>query len=148
MGRKLIYKMTRRILGILRSYNLREQFAARQVPLKTIVHLALDEFTGKKHYRVEGHGRGITVYNATVEKILPIVIEALKTAGYYGSWGVEDPPLTTQILTTLRSFDPLPKEPYCHRCKQPLKVGDEVISIHTEYRNHIYHVSCYESMWL
>jgi hypothetical protein len=109
--------------------NLRDRFTSRQ----NTVYLRQSDF--------RGHDRGITVYNVTVEKILPILIEALKTAGYEGSWRIEEPPLTTQFLATVKRFDPV-SLPKCHKCKQPLKIGNKVVSIKTEGRPKIYHEDC------
>jgi hypothetical protein len=126
--------MTNTILGRLRS--------RRQVPINT-VHLQL--WTERHSIRIKGECRGMTIYNVKVEKILPIIIQSLKAAGYKGTWGAEDPPLTTQLLETIKSFDPIPKDPCCPKCQQPLKAGDRVISIEGKYRCSIYHESCYES---
>ena len=92
----------------------------------------------------KGSDKGVTIYNATIEKLLPFLIQSLKTAGYQGSWRVEDPSLTTQLLETVKSFDPIPNKPCCHTCHEPLKIGDHVISIRTGGSPNQYHKACYE----
>jgi len=129
---KNAYTMTNTVLGILTGYSLRDLFKARPDRL----YLRLRDGTGRD--------RGVTVYNATIEKLLPFLIQSLKTAGYQGTWRIEDPPLT-QFLEAVRSFDPIPNKPSCHKCGEALLTGQKVISIKSEHRHRIYHESCYES---
>jgi hypothetical protein len=104
------------------------------------VYLGLRGCRGNGRYN-----RGITVYGTSPEQLLLFLIQALKTAGYQGSWRVEDPSLTTQFVATVKSFDPIPKKPCCPKCQKPLLIGDEVVSVETQHRSRVYHIGCYES---
>jgi hypothetical protein len=125
--------MTRTILARLASPNLRDRFTARE----DRVYLRLSDF--------RGHDIGITVYGTSPEQLLPFLVQSLKTAGYQGSWRVEDPPLTTQLVALVKSLDPVPK-PCCVRCGKNLLIGQKIISVKGGLsRRKIYHESCYLS---
>jgi len=126
--------MTRQILSRLTSYDLSESNAKQNT-----VYLRVKDNRGLSE-------RGIRIHNVTVEKILPILIEDLKTRGLQGSWRVEDPPLTTQLVALAKRLDPLslPK-PSCQKCGKDLEVGQEIISLGTKGRRRHYHSLCYES---
>ena len=145
LGKSCSYVMNRRVLGILATYTLRGQFTEagrKHVEGKTLVHVTLREFNGKSIRENYGHGKGILVYEGTVNEVLPVIIKALQGAGYEGSFGAENVSFTEQLLTTLRSFDPVPQ---CHKCREPLLEGQEVVSLRTGHRHHIFHSSCYEA---
>jgi len=124
--------MTKNILARLMSPNLRDRFTARE----DRVYLRLSD--------CRGHDIEIIICGTSPQEILPFLISSLKTAGYQGSWRVEDPSLTTQFMALVRSFEPIPNKPCCHKCQQPLQIGQEIISVGTNKSRH-YHSLCYES---
>lgn len=124
--------MTRRMLGKLTGYN----YGIAEKESRTYVRLK----------DIQGHETSITVYHATPEELLPFLTQALKTAGYQGTWREEAPSLKAQLLETVRSFDPMPMtKPCCCKCHEAFKVGDVVVSVRREHGNHRYHQSCYQS---
>jgi hypothetical protein len=126
------YLMTANILARLSTPNLRD----RLTPKQDRVYLRLSD--GK------GHDVGIVVYDTSPEQLLPFLISSLKAAGYKGSYRKEDPSFTTQFLSVVRSFEPKPNKPCCHKCQQPLEIGQEIISVGTNKPRH-FHSLCYES---
>lgn len=130
------YTMTANILARLMTPNLKD----RLTPKQNRVYLRLSD---KK-----GHDLAIVVYDTSPEPLASFLVQSLKTAGYQGSWRVEDPSLSTQFMAVVRSFSPvsLPK-PCCHKCQQPLEIGQEIISIGTNKPRH-YHAKCYQDLFL
>lgn len=140
--------MDRKTLGILETYSLREQFSKAERKIisdKMLVHISLKEFEGKRVREVYGHGKGILVFQGTVNGVLPVLVKALQDVGYQGMQGAEYQSFTSKLLATLRSFDPTPT---CNKCREPLLEGQLVTSIRTGHRHRIYHDSCYQGTFI
>ena len=130
------YLMTANILARLSTPNLRD----RLTPKEDRVYLRLSD--GR------GHDVGIIVSHSSPEEILPFLISALKTAGYEGSYRIEDPSLRTQFTALLKSLEPIPNKPSCHKCQKAFRIGDEVVSIGTKGKPKHFHSECYRDLFL